>query len=126
MSPTPTTPESPGIMKDTDTAFDRCLLNARFRRVRSQLEFVAPTRFVLSVEVIECLSDLNGVNNPIRVLLVSRHGSCAWRVDGAIYYDVGYVYAVLRIFFRQHLGQGAHHHPRIVQRLSGLPFFSAQ
>ena len=80
----------------------------------------------MSVKIIESLSDFNGIHYHFRLLLGSRQSSSAWRVNEAVYHDVGYVHAMLGIFLRQHLRQRAHHHSRIVQRLSGQSLSSAQ
>ena len=80
----------------------------------------------MGVQIIEGFGDLNGIHYQFRVLLGPRQSSSAGRVNGTVYYDVGYVHSKLGIFLRQHLCQRAHHHSRIVQRLSGVPLESAQ
>ena len=73
-------------------------LKARLGREWSQLELVRPTRFVLSVEIIVRLSDLQRIHHYFRSLLGQRQGAGAWRVDKAVYHDIGYVYAVFGVF----------------------------
>ena len=62
----------------------------------------------------------------IGAVLVSRQRPAAGRVDAAVDDDVGHVHAVLGILLGQHLRQGAHHDPRIVQRLPGHALLPAQ
>src|SRR5919197_2258398 len=100
-------------------------LKARLGRKGRQLELVRSTGSVLSVEVIESLRDLDGIDHQLRVLLGARQGPSPWRINGAVDDDVGHVYAVLGVFLRQHLRQRTHHHTRIVQRLAGLTLTTA-
>src|SRR5215831_536669 len=91
----------------------------RRRRKRRELQLVRPARPVLGVEVIERLGDLYRVDQQIGPVLQPRQGPGSRRVDGAVDHHVGDVDAVLRVLLGQHLRQGAHHHPGVVERLSG-------
>ena len=62
----------------------------------------------------------------IAAVLVSRQRPAAGRVDRAVDHDVGDVHAVLGILLGQHLRQGAHHDPGVVQRLPGHALLAAQ
>src|SRR5206468_6093599 len=108
------------------SAVESALSKARLRRIRCQLQLVRPAGFVLGVQVIKRFGDLHGIHHGLGILAGPRQRAGARRVDEAVDHDVGHVHAVLGVFLREHLRQGAHHDTRIVERLSGQALAATQ
>src|SRR3546814_5231584 len=69
------------------------------------------------MQIVEGVRDRDRIHDDLRIGLCLRQRVRAGRVDEAVDHDVGDMHAVLGIFLGEDLGEGAHHDPRIVERL---------
>src|SRR5438132_2231637 len=88
---------------------------ARLGRKWRELKLVRPARPILRVQVVERLGDLDRIGHVVAPVLIPRQCPGAGRVYGAVDHDIGHVHAVLGVLLGQHLRQGAHHDPGVVQ-----------